>query len=108
MEGRIGFKGQCVERGHGQPTNVSCQHNGVRRPYVQCINAVCRVDQYIVRSRPHFPPSFHLSRSSSISHGLWTSLPDPAKQIESRERFVAELRRRYLDRMLVVDGGATL
>ncbi|KAG8338153.1 hypothetical protein J6590_005694 [Homalodisca vitripennis] len=33
---------------------------------------------------------------------------DPVKQIESRERFVAELRRRYLDRMIVAGGGATL
>ncbi|KAG8267947.1 hypothetical protein J6590_039332 [Homalodisca vitripennis] len=39
---------------------------------------------------------------------LWHSLPDHVKQIESRERFVAELRRRYLDRMIVAGGGATL
>ncbi|KAG8290087.1 hypothetical protein J6590_090616, partial [Homalodisca vitripennis] len=39
---------------------------------------------------------------------LWNSLPDPVKQIESRERFVAELRRRYLDRMIVAGGEATL
>ncbi|KAG8299237.1 hypothetical protein J6590_105838, partial [Homalodisca vitripennis] len=31
---------------------------------------------------------------------LWNSLPDPVKQIESRKRFVVELRRRYLDRHL--------
>ncbi|KAG8275124.1 hypothetical protein J6590_093434 [Homalodisca vitripennis] len=33
---------------------------------------------------------------------LWNSLPNPVKQIESRERFVAELRRRYLDRYRAV------
>ncbi|KAG8261455.1 hypothetical protein J6590_071786 [Homalodisca vitripennis] len=39
---------------------------------------------------------------------LWNSLLDSVKQIESRERFVAELRRRYLDRMIVAGGGTTL
>ncbi|KAG8330188.1 hypothetical protein J6590_068799 [Homalodisca vitripennis] len=38
---------------------------------------------------------------------LWKSLPDSVKQIESRE-IVAELRRRYLNRMIVAGGGATL
>ncbi|KAG8255803.1 hypothetical protein J6590_084314 [Homalodisca vitripennis] len=36
---------------------------------------------------------------------LWNSLPDPVKQIESRERFVAELGRRYLDRIIVAGDG---
>ncbi|KAG8306849.1 hypothetical protein J6590_037440 [Homalodisca vitripennis] len=39
---------------------------------------------------------------------LWNSLPDTVKQIESRKRFVAELRRKYLDRMIGAGGGATL
>ncbi|KAG8322731.1 hypothetical protein J6590_018116 [Homalodisca vitripennis] len=38
---------------------------------------------------------------------LWNSLPDSVKQTESRQRFVAELRRRYLYRMIMAGGGAT-
>jgi len=38
---------------------------------------------------------------------LWNDLPKRIKQIESRERFVAELRKRFLDRMVAAgDGGA--
>ncbi|KAG8314390.1 hypothetical protein J6590_093622 [Homalodisca vitripennis] len=49
-------------------------------------------------------PITYPSPLPSIDYGT----PHQIKQIESRERFVVELRRIYLDRMIVAGDGATL